>query len=286
MGALRGEDGVVRPLRGDTLVGRGERCDVRLGDPRVSTEHARLRWVDGGWRLRDLGSRNGTWVDGVRLEPGAEIGVGAGSVIGFVGVTFGVDAAPPAPFAETEDGVVGGDGDALFLGERAVVYRDGDGWALDLDGEVGPIADGAVVDVAGARFRLSLPGVIAATLDAESAVDLDDVVLVFDDGLVCETPAGARRLKPAAAHQLLLTLAKERVYDAAEGLAAGEQGWVEVADVCRWLDAHENRVNVDVFRLRKQLAEVGIVGAARVVERRPQQRRMRIGLAAERLKIA
>ena len=112
--------------------------------------------------------------------------------------------------------------------------------------------------------------------------------MIFDfdgTGLVCLAPDGPRRLKPAAAHQLLLTLAKERVYDAGEGVAEGEQGWVEVADVCRWLDANENRVNVDVFRLRKQLAEIGVVGAARLVERRPLVRRLRIGVTAARLRV-
>lgn len=50
---------------GDVLrIGRGEDCGLRLDHPSVSRAHAELR-VDGdGWRLSDLRSKNGTWVDG------------------------------------------------------------------------------------------------------------------------------------------------------------------------------------------------------------------------------
>jgi hypothetical protein len=41
-----------------------------LDDPRVSGRHACLRWTGGGWRLRDLGSKNGTTVNG--FSPGNE----------------------------------------------------------------------------------------------------------------------------------------------------------------------------------------------------------------------
>lgn len=46
------------------LVGRGEGCELALDDARVSRRHARLAPFDGGWRVEDLGSKNGTLVDG------------------------------------------------------------------------------------------------------------------------------------------------------------------------------------------------------------------------------
>ena len=50
-------------------IGQGPQNDVVLEDDSVSRAHARLEYVDGGWRLTDLGSINGTAIDGVRLEP-------------------------------------------------------------------------------------------------------------------------------------------------------------------------------------------------------------------------
>lgn len=50
---------------GDVVcVGRGEGCEVQLAHPSVSRRHAELRWQAGAWRLRDLGSKNGTRADG------------------------------------------------------------------------------------------------------------------------------------------------------------------------------------------------------------------------------
>ncbi|HEU5059412.1 MAG TPA: FHA domain-containing protein, partial [Kofleriaceae bacterium] len=37
-------------------------------DRTVSRLHAQLRWVNGGWVLSDLGSMNGTWVNGWRID--------------------------------------------------------------------------------------------------------------------------------------------------------------------------------------------------------------------------
>jgi len=46
------------------LVGRLPGCDIQLGHPSLSREHARLEPVGDSWRLRDLGSKNGCTVNG------------------------------------------------------------------------------------------------------------------------------------------------------------------------------------------------------------------------------
>lgn len=60
------------------LVGRRNRCDIVLDYPNVSSQHCELELVDGYWRVRDLGSANGTKVNGDRiaerfLRPGDEL---------------------------------------------------------------------------------------------------------------------------------------------------------------------------------------------------------------------
>ncbi|WP_423924731.1 sigma 54-interacting transcriptional regulator, partial [Dokdonella sp.] len=48
-------------------VGSGADCEIRLGDPTVSREHALIEVTDGRVQVTDLGSRNGTRVDSRRL---------------------------------------------------------------------------------------------------------------------------------------------------------------------------------------------------------------------------
>jgi pSer/pThr/pTyr-binding forkhead associated (FHA) protein len=67
-------------------IGRGPDCDVRFDaqrDTRVSTHHAEIRFENGQYLVVDVGSTNGTFVNGVRLErprklsPGDLVRIGA-----------------------------------------------------------------------------------------------------------------------------------------------------------------------------------------------------------------
>src|SRR5947209_19190705 len=49
-------------------VGRHSSSWLRIDDPLVSREHLRVYAVDGSWVVEDVGSSNGTFVDGQRLE--------------------------------------------------------------------------------------------------------------------------------------------------------------------------------------------------------------------------
>jgi pSer/pThr/pTyr-binding forkhead associated (FHA) protein len=68
---------VNRPL---VIVGRHARCDARLESSRVSRRHCVLTEASGDVVIRDLGSTNGTWVNGrrvqrERLKPGDEVSI-------------------------------------------------------------------------------------------------------------------------------------------------------------------------------------------------------------------
>jgi hypothetical protein len=69
-------------LQARVLIGRSSACQLVLADDTVSRRHAELRAEDGRWLLRDLGSSNGTWVNGRRVieaevRPGDLVQLGA-----------------------------------------------------------------------------------------------------------------------------------------------------------------------------------------------------------------
>jgi len=73
------------------IIGRGEDCDVVLTERQVSRHHAQIRRTDSGYVLEDLGSRNGTYVNGREvtdphiLQDGDEIQIALCVRLSFVG---------------------------------------------------------------------------------------------------------------------------------------------------------------------------------------------------------
>ena len=70
------------PLKAEqNVIGRTSRCDVRIKHPGISAEHAVIRVLPGSATVEDLGSTNGTRVNGKKIElhtlrHGDQIGVG------------------------------------------------------------------------------------------------------------------------------------------------------------------------------------------------------------------
>src|SRR6476469_7516708 len=66
-GADEGKSVAVSPRSaGRLLIGTSESCALRLTDRRVSRRHLALDTKDGSLRVTDLGSTNGTTVNGLR----------------------------------------------------------------------------------------------------------------------------------------------------------------------------------------------------------------------------
>jgi hypothetical protein len=86
---VQGQSGAMNalPLNRDSYaIGRHRTNDIVITDPKVSGFHARLDRTSNGFTLTDLKSRNGTWINGKRieseaLENGAEIGVGSARLL-------------------------------------------------------------------------------------------------------------------------------------------------------------------------------------------------------------
>ena len=60
--------GKVIPVSGRLTIGRGNDCDLVLDEPEMSRRHAMVEATPAGIWLRDLGSANGTYVNGVQVR--------------------------------------------------------------------------------------------------------------------------------------------------------------------------------------------------------------------------
>jgi pSer/pThr/pTyr-binding forkhead associated (FHA) protein len=90
----------------ELVIGR-QGADLTVPDEEVSRRHVAVRPVPGGVEITDLGSLNGTWVDGARIAApvvvgdGARLRVGATTFalsFGAAGSGSGVPAGPADPF--------------------------------------------------------------------------------------------------------------------------------------------------------------------------------------------
>lgn len=86
---LRGVAGNVfgrsYPLLAPAIVGRAPECDIYLDDAGVSRQHARLRPLDYGVEVEDLGSTNGSFINGCRVTVGI---AGVGDELAFDQLRF------------------------------------------------------------------------------------------------------------------------------------------------------------------------------------------------------
>jgi pSer/pThr/pTyr-binding forkhead associated (FHA) protein len=90
-----------------TTIGRDPMADITINDPELSRLHARLVETAVGYELEDLGSTNGTYLEGqliaggpAPLTPGQEIQMGSDLVLLFQAIE--TIAAPPASVIEPE----------------------------------------------------------------------------------------------------------------------------------------------------------------------------------------
>ena len=123
---------------GRVLLGQSAMCTVRIGDPTVSRRHAALRRESDAWRLEDLGSTNGTRVNGVRIK---DAFLSGGELVALGGTAFRLIRAGAAPQGTPHSATRFG----RFLGVSAEVRRQFGQWAslagsmlpLLIEGETG-----------------------------------------------------------------------------------------------------------------------------------------------------
>jgi len=251
-----------------------------------------IRWEGGHWLLHDLGSRNGTWIEGDRVEPQQRIALRPGWRVAFGNppdLYEVVDLSPAVPGACGPNGVRRfAEHGLLTLPDESspsvCVEQEEDGglWIHSPEGRTDCASDFNVM-VGQDRWRIVAPTTTSETTEFTLRQRLIDARLTFavsadQEHVVIDALCGGvrTRLEPRSHSYLLLLLAQQRLKDRAKGHAHEDEGWLTLPELASMLKVSENEVNVQVFRARRQFRAAEIEGAARVVERTAG--RLRIGV--------
>jgi pSer/pThr/pTyr-binding forkhead associated (FHA) protein len=152
-----GADGAARelPLEAPLEVGRDPDAGLVLDDHLVSRLHVRLTPRDGEVTVEDLGSRNGTFVNGTRVEAPASAGPGDSVLVGGTTLVVGI---APAEAAASASEAPPSEPSAQDVPAPEYVVQVIEGWA------------------AGRRFRLTGPLEVGRDTAAEVPLVDDDRV--------------------------------------------------------------------------------------------------------------
>ena len=291
MGILeRLTDGQRIGLGADCLVGRSERSDLRLANPRVSQEHARIYRKGNEWYIRDLGSSNGTLLTQGALSAGDAQPLAAGAVVEFGHRSerwrLADDSPPRARLLSLQAGLDFdlADGIAALpnndLAQASVHFSAERGWLLESDDDVRHLQSGDLVEVGGEAWRFFHAGhAVQTTMEGSHVVGFDadfgkslalDIEVSHDfEHVSVQIATGTRRIDIGvrSCYFLLFILAKERF--GSDASPAGE-GWMSVDEVNRALGRLDggSHLNVDIFRIRKAMREHAVPGGNDIIERR------------------
>lgn len=269
-------------------LGRSPASDLVFPSERVSWQHAAIAVENGIPWVRDLGSRNGTFVNGERLA--APRVICDGDVLGISpAVTLRVrvtgTAQPAVPRAlvvediatgirypvRSERFTIGPAGDLRTSGAGATLLVTGpdDLW-LGVDGEDAPVAVDEPFVVDGRAYAVRRADVERSpTLGAAGGQPLYDLVATLngDSGaeatLVDPESGRTHRVEGENRALLLYVLGKRAQADATAAAPLADRGWMSDDDVANALwgrgqaSRDDNALHVLIHRVRKEVAAAG-----------------------------
>ena len=283
------------------IVGRAAHCNLRLDSRVASGVHAEIRWTGRCWELRDLSSRNGTFVNRRRLAEDERVELRAGMAIAFgdpddpyqvVSTAPPVARAWPEGRARSADIRAAEDGLLLLPSDDAAehtIFEDPPGtwWAEDSSGARQPLQSGELLSCGSERWVIELPLAAEATQKPDAdRILLEDIGLRFavsrnQEYIEVTIITGDKEilLPPRAHNELLLALARARLEDReSPAISEREAGWRYNDALCVALAIDYNLLNQHKSRARKQLAEAKTADATRIFEMRPSTRQIRLGV--------
>lgn len=176
--------------------GRGTAADIVINDNSMSRQHGRILTEDGRWFVEDLGARNGTFVNGQRIDGRRQIGPGDVLQMGATRVRIGEAVEPPEAALGVSDF-----GTSIFRPARELSQLDLDGSASRVAARLKALND----------FHRALAGPISLAALLELLLDRLIVALQPEEGVILlREPDGsmrtaASRRLPHATGELLVS---------------------------------------------------------------------------------
>lgn len=279
------------------IVGRGPAVGLRLSTATVSAEHASIYYSEGAWKVRDLGSRNGTFLNGQRVGPRGAGPLTAGDLVAFGGPAepgWVLEAAHgPGPAARVSSGAwVVGDGCRLWLPSdeepEVCVQREGGHWILEGAESSSLAHDGARIVVGSESYVLELPATSEEEHGMDSTVEASSLAepeLSFgasqdEEHVHLEARMAGRgvSLGARAYNYALLLLARRRLQERQQGIKEGECGWYYAQELREKLGLDRPALNLQLWRATQSFKKAGL-HPEKLIERRADSQQLRIGFA-------
>ncbi len=223
----------------DFDIGRGPGNALHFRDPWLSRSHARISWLRERHYLEDLASRNGTYLNGSRLETRRALVHGDSIVLGDIELRYLESSSPPPPPPA---------GGSIFAGDSTVLLST-DELVFERYREAAPPGDAAAEESL-------LPSLNAAAASLISHYPLGELVerilTVAVDAVTAER--GALLLKPRAASRTLPYVARsaaprgaarELEVKAFQGFATDDEVRISQTIIGRALDRKQAILTLD-----------------------------------------
>ena len=258
-----------------------EKVDTLIDDRYVSRIHAVIQWQQPDWKIRDLSSSNGTWVNNTPIQQNKPVALHLNDTIQFGSNKARpfrlIDDSPPQDALVNSDSSEGDKPDIIYLQSyhflhddvtpEVVVYRKNHLWYVDNLNEPSEpsqfISDGSLVCISNKIWRLRLVNNASQTIQLEaSEKPLHDIRVIFSISLdeehcniVVLQNQHTFDLATSSHHLLTLMLARYRAEDIANNLPVEGQGWVYLDKLCKDTGLEERHINIQIHRARKQISE-------------------------------
>lgn len=272
-------------LKSHHVFGRNkEKSDTYLAHKEISQIHASIRWDGWEWLANDH-SRNGVWIDGIRLVPGKNTGLKQGSVIRFssgdVSSWKMIDHTPPTTvlIPLPEYGPVIKLTSFHVLPDESTpdisIYTSQTGqWVCENEDGVTPLKSLDIINHSRGKWQFFCAEPVESTISMvdEQPIRFSFFVSIDEEHVVLKIHHGDHiiDLGERVHHYLLLTLARQRLEDAQKGADQETQGWIDVDRVNDMLCLAPSHLNIQIFRIRKQFSAAlpNFLSLPQVVERR------------------
>jgi adenylate cyclase len=149
------------------VVGRAPTSDIPVFDPTISRRHAELVADDKGLNVKDLGSSNGTFINGGRIEGGR---ASVGDTVTFGKVPFKLQQINPQPAPNIPAGLAGSPPGATIVRALPVKNTPGTAFAAIKSGEQAALS----ADADKVQQKLSI--LLEVSKELGRAVDMDSIL--------------------------------------------------------------------------------------------------------------